>query len=480
MKTLTTYLAIFLFSISLSAQSTFFKTFHLDDPAITTEFHKITQTNDGGFLITGSHSLVQPWVYVIKLDQNGQEVWRLLREPFENAGLIVEKAMAVVESNGEYIILGCIAYPNQSQKSTVLLSIDKATGIINNIHEIETLRGAICNQMILTHDNHLVILGYDGFNAGHLYSWMTFLKVNLQGEVQWIQKYEEAAISSSPSSDQGGLFQDDNDDFWLAGGGRNPEVNGRKVSIVKTDVEGNLIWTYQNQESYQARSVAKIISDIVVTVERLEDKEDVLLKISNNGKLLWSKDLSDYYSFSAIRCVSAPDDAMYVTGSDDSGLVILKIDTEGNIVWEKKIPLFEEADRANVRNVIRTKDGGIAIIGYAFIEPWTFHDGAYVLRLNSDGEFGDIVNTQNDIALYDFDIDVFPNPTTDIVTIKNNATVAESYQLTVYDLKGVQQDQTELSEHSTTINMQNYSSGAYILEFRTTDNQILHKTIVKE
>ncbi|NNM23614.1 MAG: hypothetical protein HKO54_08665 [Flavobacteriaceae bacterium] len=104
------------------------------------------------------------------------------------------------------------------------------------------------------------------------------------------------------------------------------------------------------------------------------DQDFWVLKIAENGDIIWNKTFGGSNNDTARSITSTPDGGYLVVGgtrsndgdvtSGNAGFIdfwILKLDASGNKVWDKTYG-FSGEDRAN--DVIQTKDGGFLVTGF--------------------------------------------------------------------------------------------------------------------
>jgi len=134
--------------------------------------------------------------------------------------------------------------------------------------------------------------------------------------------------------------------------------------------------------------------------------------------------------------------------------------------------LHERAEEFEVPNEIKVFENSLAHVGYFFSENST------ISILNSTSLFiSDLLcpsfSTDVDDVLFS-DINVFPNPSTDLINI----------QLGNHELKSVKvsnnQGQLILETTSNNIDLSNFESGIFQLSIETTENQTVVKRIVKQ
>lgn len=117
------------------------------------------------------------------------------------------------------------------------------------------------------------------------------------------------------------------------------------------------------------------------------DGDAVIVKLRNNGTVIWSKSVGGAYFDEFNRARENRDKTIVAVGSTNfsvfqgSNLLISKLDSDGNLLWSKKI------NDPNVNNptlvatdVAETNDGGYFICGYSLADNY-----GVVLKTDADG-----------------------------------------------------------------------------------------------
>jgi hypothetical protein len=144
--------------------------------------------------------------------------------------------------------------------------------------------------------------------------------------------------------------------------------------IIKIDLNGNLIWnkTYGNDPDTVARTgVIAADSDYMVagyTDPRGASNYDFLLmKIDENGNLVWNKTYGGIGTQEAHSMANAPDGYVVVgdiqSQNADIKAWLLKVDLNGTMQWEKIVG-GKKADSPSY--ITRAKDGGYLVAGFTF------------------------------------------------------------------------------------------------------------------
>ena len=165
--------------------------------------------------------------------------------------------------------------------------------------------------------------------------------------------------------------------------------NDQDVYVVKTDIDGTLVWTNVYDESFieQGNDVIQAANGDLIIVGTIKDisssyRDLYVLSISASGKFLWSKRYSGAGNRVGKSITHGVDGGYVIVGetttpdNEESDVLLLKIDRQGNEIW--------------TRSFGREKDDeGTAVT--------TIGDG-YAVVANSEG-----VANRNDIILYRVD-----------------------------------------------------------------------------
>ncbi len=231
--------------------------------------------------------------------------------------LLIDKS-----SSYSFVVLGLRNI--QGNDDPLLFRIDSSGAII----DLKEYENGEPTSFIKTADGGYIIIGdivTVNNDNGEFYDIM-LLKVDNDGNEQWIKKfgednYQEKSYSIQQSSDGG---------YIILG------TNNNSDWIIKTDVNGNIIWSKINE------------GRVIQTIDEgfLWIYDNLLTFISVGGDTSWSK------YFEGINWVQQTDDEGYLIKTNSGNLI--KTNKNGNIEWENSIP--------DLRTIIQTSDGGFIII----------------------------------------------------------------------------------------------------------------------
>ena len=282
-------------------------------------------------------------------------------------------------------------------------------------------RGA---DIITTNDGGFALLGYskssDGnvtSNAGSQDFWL--IKISADGNLSWQKNF------GYPGADYGTtLLQTDDNGYLITGvldvtasGGEGNSKStqrhaGGDIWAIKLNVFGDLEWSKYYGGSFTETPFGVVkTEDNSFIIAGSSDSNDVditnnkgsydfwILKISNDGTLLWEKN----YGGSEIdepRGITATNDGNFMivgdTRSSDQDITnnngaadlwMLKINADGGLIWQKTIGAtsFDVA-----RSISKTQDNGFVISGSSRSSDAGFtnkgQNDAWVLKVNALGE----------------------------------------------------------------------------------------------
>ena len=394
----------------------------------------VQQTLDGGYIIAGytySFGIGGSDVYFIKTDTNGDTSWtHTFGESLED-----ERGYSVQQtSDGGYIITGNTSSFSAAWYDVYLIKTDlngnetwsKAFGGYNDDE-------GKCVQQ--TNDGGYIIAGYtESFGAGSADVYL--IKADSNGNELWSQTYGGNYL------DWGRCVRQTSDSGYIIVGNTNlGNPSGQDVFLIKTDANGNEIWSYTFGESdYDVGNSVQQTSDggyVITGTGYSEDCDVCLIKTDANGIELWTQ------TYGGI----AYDEGCSVQQTSDSGYIIagctysfgtgyidvylIKTDANGNEQWSQTFGGSFFEDRG--KSVQQTSDGGYIIAG----RTWSYGAGSsdvYLIRLDSEGSLVEGFG-KNQPAAFALNPPC-PNPFNSSTVISFELRAASYVELKVYDVLG--------------------------------------------
>lgn len=244
------------------------------------------------------------------------------------------------------------------------------------------------NGILQTSDDGYVIAGTSAVaGAGKN---VCLIKTDASRNVIW-EKY----FGGSGNEEGNGICQTSDGGFIIAGTTDSEGAGLKDVYLIKTDGEGNLIWskTYGSTIEEVGMAIASSVDGgFVITgwtgsyQSNSSDWVNVLvLKTDANGNALWQKTFD------------AADIGLAITSTSDGGCLVgtnyntatvlsehahlIKLDAEGNLVWQK----IGISDVFSIYSVRQTTDGGY-ILGASGFDNFGNQKSIYLVKTDNAGE----------------------------------------------------------------------------------------------
>jgi len=311
------------------------------------ESYSVQQTTDSGYVMTGdtkSSGAGDFDVYLIKTDANGATLWT---KTF--GGSNSDWGNSVQQTNDDGYVITGVTYSYGAGDGNVYLIKTNANG--DTLWTKTFGRGYPAlswgNSVQQTKDNGYVIIGQTRAGSGGNYQ-LYILKTNANGDTLWTKIFGEGYPTAGYS------IQQTSDDGYIITGERNIfDASGTNVYLMKTDVNGNLLWTktFGGNDFDFGYSVRQTTDDGYVIAGSTRsfgagEFDAYLIKTNANGDTLWTKTFggSNYESGNSVQQTT---DSGYVIagqtisfGAGNRDVYLIKIDANGvvSVQSEENIP----------------------------------------------------------------------------------------------------------------------------------------------
>ena len=297
--------------------------------------HSIIQTNDDGFIITGTTNYD---LLLLKVSFAGAEEWRFVIEPNDNGssssrngvGYSIKQA-----SSGGYIISGSYYHYNLGDKAW-LLKVDINGNVEwENTFDVQgTDNWSVKNilyDVVNSQDGGYVAIGQIDRDNEQEKVWI--VKLDENGAVLWNKDLNEYHNNSGYS------LVATNDGGYVVGA-----VLGYQTGIIKVDGNGDEIYSYQFNTGEQVEKVCSIeeTSDngFIIFSENTHQRQLNLLKTNTSGQMVWLKQFGDDEVSTEIGggASQTTDGGFIITGgttrfnNGDYDILTIKTDPQGNTV----------------------------------------------------------------------------------------------------------------------------------------------------
>jgi hypothetical protein len=399
----------------------------------------IQQTQDDCFVIVGSNhsnSFGSYDVYLMKIDQNGDTLWT---QHYGSSD--TEMGTSIVETaDGDFFIVGNYdEYMPYSPRDIYLIKTDA-----NGNEDWSTLFGGpeddFANQIKkLPSGDYIIVGGTESYGSGDYDVWLLYL--NSFGDTVWTKTIgganREWGFAIDYTSDGG---------FIIAGSKNYFDSNAEDVYLAKTDSAGNMIWT----KSYEYLSCDRAY-DVKATpdggciaagfaLSPAPPMRDILvLKTDTNGDTIWTRRYGGDSDDDA-HSVLITNAGNYVIAGfrqfdepQQIDLYIMCLDVNGDTIWTKSL---NRGPWTEANCIMQTENGGYIVTG----ETKNYYDHDWELDLYLAKLTPDVTNIDND-----FDEVLpksillnqnYPNPFNEVTSISYNLPYQADVTLDIYDILG--------------------------------------------
>ena len=230
-----------------------------------------------------------------------------------------------------------------------------------------------------TLDGGFIITGSHPYNNRSV--WL--IKTDIYGDSLWTQTY-----SGSSAAEGYSVQQTQDGGYIVAGLIWTSAARRSDVYLIKTDANGNMIWwrAYGGSDEDQGNSVQQTFDGGYIvagfTYSFGAGGEDVyLIKTDANGDTIWTRTYGGSQGDGAYCVQQTPDSGYIICGYTNFDVYLLRTDAFGNILWTRTYG-GNGGDYGN--SLDQTTDGGFIIAGHSgsYSNNWS---DVYLLKTDSLG-----------------------------------------------------------------------------------------------
>lgn len=235
--------------------------------------------------------------------------------------------------------------------------------------------------VIRTSDDNFLITG--SIRATPLEDFKAYLaKVDDNGNVLWLQIY-----GGDDREDSYSVIETTDGGYLLAGRTRSFGNGELDVFVVKTDTDGNELWsqTYGTPNNEQANQIIEVAGGYVFVGQQQvfpPDNEILLTKIDTDGTEIWTENYTFGNSIFGNNIIeNAAGDLILIGSEPVNGIVILKTDNAGGLIWNDN---YGGASEGQGNGLLLNEDGTIMAVGTSY--PTLDNGDIYLAKINdADG-----------------------------------------------------------------------------------------------
>ncbi|MCS7213657.1 MAG: putative metal-binding motif-containing protein [Candidatus Calescibacterium sp.] len=289
-------------------------------------------------------------------------------------GLVVVGSTQISDSSGDMYILRF--------NSNLNLSWSKTLGALNTSDDARAV--------IQDSDGNFVIVGT---YSPLLNRDAVVAKISSSGTTLWIRRIDYT------TDDAGRGVVQTSDGGYLVLVRSNVASTSHDVILVKLDSNGNKIWAKRiyGSASDQPSSIIKtsdgyyIITGITQSFRVGSGNDGFIMKVDENGNLLWLKSIGGPQDDDAPSIVEAEDgNSIFLgslrssVGSDDYNIFFGKIDKDGGVIWKKVVGWgYSTSSHEYGHSISKTPDGNFIIVGRTDSIPPT--SDIILIKFDTDG-----------------------------------------------------------------------------------------------
>jgi hypothetical protein len=222
-----------------------------------------------------------------------------------------------------------------------------------------------CNWIEETSDGGFVLVGQSVI-TGNTWEDIFLVRTNQIGEPLWTYIYGDTIIGQNAY-----CIKEDFEGGFIIAGVKNLTMSVRNAWIIKTDSNGDTLWTYKygGDKNAEAKNVSFTSdSGYIITGFKSEPghSADVfLLKLDNNGEFKWVKNFGSSYYEEGLSVQQTIDGGYMVAGSKNasgrsSDFYLIKTNSDGDLEWAKT---YGGTEYDNCTSAQQTYDGGYIMFG---------------------------------------------------------------------------------------------------------------------
>lgn len=436
----------------------------------------VLPTSDGGYMVVGftTNDVFNDMdVIIYKTNSNGVVQWTKTY-----GGALPDFANCILKaSDGNYFVIGYSQSFGGGDYDTYLLKINssgdtlwtKTYGSYGNDQGKEIVKTADGNYIMVGYTNGLATSNYNAY----------LTKINIDGDVIWSKQYGGGAFEAGSSVKQcadGG--------FIMLGQTYSYGSGDSDAYAVKTNSSGDTLWTKTFGGAHYDEGAFTIENNDGSLMFVVRDSSDGfgdvdirIIKTTGTGSVVWNKNYGGDKKDTGKMIQATSDGNFIVAGHSRSfgwlnpDMWLLKLNQAGDTIWTRNYGGFDHEHCYVARE---TTDSGFIAVGKTESNSTT--NEIMLLKLNSIGTLSSTVTAEEHAGK---GINIYPNPTKDILYISFDNTPASSSVVSISNALGQivfsEKINPALSGFRKTIDLNGREPGMYILTIQSEESLVTKK-----
>lgn len=310
-------------------------------------------TPDSGYIVAGYSYFPAKQdadIFVLKVGRNARKEWIKTYGTSSN-----DYASRIINiSSGGYLIAGNTLDSSTGLGGILLLKLDRSGNLIwSKVIHGTTLQPSKTKDVVESNDGGFVVLGdaSPGF-----YPMVFVVKVDGSGDVMWTRTIANDSIF--PSAESSSICRAGNDGYAICASFNHSGITGYDIWMMKIGDKGDVLWSkffggFKGVNNYDfGKAVVSLKDNTILFAGESStpdnDWDNVLVKVKQNGDLIWSKRYGTSGSYPSDKSVSIiqnkEGEIVLLSHFDSSnnrgsGPGFMKINLDGNFISGSKINL---------------------------------------------------------------------------------------------------------------------------------------------
>ncbi|GEM_PF-4759393 len=325
----------------------------------------VQQTYDGGYILTGfteSYSYGLEDVWLVKMDEDGNEVWAK-----HMGGYDFDEGNDVKQTSDGYIVVG-YTQSFTSENADVYVVKTDAAGSVSWWRTFGGDDDDVAKSVCVADNGDFVIAGYTkSFGAGLSDFWV--IRLNTYGDTIWTKTFGGAA------TDQAFSIKETSDNGFIVAGFTESFGNGSAdIWLIKINGNGDAEWssfagTEETEVGYsvvQAPDGGYAVAGKQIPLGS-SFANCYLAKFNGDGELLWTRNYGSDLNDEARSLVLSDEGYTFAGFTDNetegySDFYLMGVDWNGDSLWARN---YGGSNPDLAYSLDRTSDGAYILAGYS-------------------------------------------------------------------------------------------------------------------